>query len=327
MIQTLSVRNFKSIKHLKLACRRINIFIGEPNAGKSNLLEVLGFLSFLHYGKGMELREFVRYESVSNLFYDDYIDQKIEVAFDGRAMTLSFDGQRFKVLYGREGQQTEVLLMTADGPTGQSQVKDTAAFKFYRFRPRGRFPNKEPGFLKPPSGDNLLALLLTNKGLKTMVGHLLEPFGLKLGLRPQEGKIEFLKYQEEEATIIAYPYSLVSDTLQRVIFYLVAAESNRDSILVFEEPEAHAFPYYTKFLAERIALDERNNQYFISTHNPYFLLSVIEKAPKKDVNVVVAYHEEQQTRIRPLTEQDLEEILDLDMDVFFNAERFLEAKG
>ncbi|MHA1431833.1 MAG: hypothetical protein ACTSRV_15795 [Candidatus Freyarchaeota archaeon] len=52
-------------------------------------------------------------------------------------------------------------------------------------------------------------------------------------------------------------------------------------MLVFEEPEAHAFPYYTKFLAEKIALDT-SNQYFISTHNPYFLLSILEKAPKDE---------------------------------------------
>jgi len=51
--------------------------------------------------------------------------------------------------------------------------------------------------------------------------------------------------------------------------------------LIFEEPEAHSFPYYTKYLAERIALDKNNNQYFISTHNPYLLLSILGKAKKK----------------------------------------------
>ena len=31
--------------------------------------------------------------------------------------------------------------------------------------------------------------------------------------------------------------------------------SNKDSVLVFEKPESHAFPYYVKYLAEIIALD------------------------------------------------------------------------
>ena len=39
MIADLEISNFKSIKHLQLDYRRINIFIGEPNVGKSNILE------------------------------------------------------------------------------------------------------------------------------------------------------------------------------------------------------------------------------------------------------------------------------------------------
>jgi hypothetical protein len=50
--------------------------------------------------------------------------------------------------------------------------------------------------------------------------------------------------------------------------------------MVLEEPETHAFPKHTKYLGELVALD-KSNQYFISTHNPYFLLAVIEKAHKE----------------------------------------------
>ncbi len=50
MIETLEISNFKSVKHLKLPCKRFNVFIGEPNTGKSNILEALGLLSFV----GME---------------------------------------------------------------------------------------------------------------------------------------------------------------------------------------------------------------------------------------------------------------------------------
>ena len=42
MIKKLEIENFKSIKHLSLDCKRVNVFIGEPNAGKSNILEALG---------------------------------------------------------------------------------------------------------------------------------------------------------------------------------------------------------------------------------------------------------------------------------------------
>jgi AAA15 family ATPase/GTPase len=41
-MNNLEISNFKLIKHLGLDCKRINLFIGEPNTGKSNILEALG---------------------------------------------------------------------------------------------------------------------------------------------------------------------------------------------------------------------------------------------------------------------------------------------
>ena len=42
MIKKLHIKNFKSIKELDLNCARVNVFIGEPNTGKSNILEAIG---------------------------------------------------------------------------------------------------------------------------------------------------------------------------------------------------------------------------------------------------------------------------------------------
>ena len=42
MIKSLDVKNFKSIKHLQLNCEKVNVFIGKPNTGKSNILESIG---------------------------------------------------------------------------------------------------------------------------------------------------------------------------------------------------------------------------------------------------------------------------------------------
>jgi AAA15 family ATPase/GTPase len=43
-----SIKNFKSIKHLEFNSRKFNIFIGEPNTGKSNILEAIGLFSIKH---------------------------------------------------------------------------------------------------------------------------------------------------------------------------------------------------------------------------------------------------------------------------------------
>lgn len=43
MIKSFGIKNFKSVKNLSLECKKVNLFIGEPNVGKSNIIEALGF--------------------------------------------------------------------------------------------------------------------------------------------------------------------------------------------------------------------------------------------------------------------------------------------
>ena len=92
MIKNLQIRNFKSIKNLDLECERINLFIGEPNTGKSNILETLGILSFSKYGS---ITDFVRIESMSDLFYDENLDEKITISADDTVLEITFDKERF----------------------------------------------------------------------------------------------------------------------------------------------------------------------------------------------------------------------------------------
>jgi len=75
-------------------------------------------------------------------------------------------------------------------------------------------------------------------------------------------------------------------------------------------------------LAEKIALNE-TNQYFISTHNPYFLLSLTEKTPLKDLNVIITYDEDYETKIKVLSEKEISEIIDMGIDIFFNIDAFI----
>jgi AAA15 family ATPase/GTPase len=318
MIQTLEIENFKSIKHLKMDCKRINLFIGEPNTGKSNILESLGLLSHMCYSG--DLKHFVRFESMSNLFFDDNIEDKIKIRFDQKGIQVEFQRGEF-VGYSNNA---KVFAYNYAGGGSRTSIGDLGPFKYYRFEVRRDFPRLESEFLLPPFAANLLAILLTRKDLRKLVKQIFDTYGLRVVLKPQENKIEVQK--ELEDIIISHPYSLVSDTLQRIIFYFAAIETNENSTLVFEEPEAHAFPYYTKYLAERIAMDNANNQYFISTHNPYLLLSIVEKAHKDDVAVFITYLDEYQTKVKILSEKELEEIMGMGIDIFFDIERFLEVK-
>ena len=321
-VKVLRIRNFKSIRYLKLDCTRVNLFIGEPNTGKSNILEALGLLSHIGYGN---INQFVRIEVMTDLFYDRVLEEPLSVSFDEKALRVEFKDGRFDGYLESETPSgktsSHIFGYGFSGGQALTQYPGLKEYKSYRFMKLSEFKNQKSDFLQPPYGNNLLAVIMSRKRLRRILNDLFGKFGYRPVFRPQEGKIEILK--ELEDIIFSLPYSLASETLQRLVFYLAAMNSNKDSVLTFEEPEAHAFPYHTKYLAERIAFDKNNNQYFIATHNPYFLMSVLEKTPKKEVAIFLTSLENYETKAKPLTEKQKEEILEMGLDSFFNIEKFL----
>lgn len=323
MITELEINNFKSIKHLKQPCTRVNVFIGEPNTGKSNILEAIGFLSYSQFYAYGELRDFIRYTRTTNLFYDDFINEPFTIKLGTLSLKIQFQNGRF---FGT-AHNSEKMVSKFEGDYNRLKVtnrgealQQNPLVKFYKFNTLNKFPRPESEYLLPPGGDNLVSLLLTNRELMSTVSNIFPKYGLKLYLKPHENVIEIIKQVED--VLISYPYTLISDTLQRVIFHLSAVLSNKDSILVFEEPESHAFPYYTKYIAEIMALDEGNNQYFIATHNPYFLEPIIEKAPKEDITIFITYFEDYQTKVKPLSQDEIEDLMHI--DVFSNIDKYLK---
>jgi recombinational DNA repair ATPase RecF len=83
------IEGFKSIRHLRLECRRINLFIGPPNTGKSNLLESLGMSSLPYYPE--KLRAFARCQTMADLFYDQDMESAVRVRADAYTWTLEYE--------------------------------------------------------------------------------------------------------------------------------------------------------------------------------------------------------------------------------------------
>ncbi len=84
-IQNIEISNFKSIKDLKIeGCKKINIFAGKPNAGKSNILEALGTYQLLKnqsHKKAIDLintlKDFTRFEDLEDVFFENNVFDKI----------------------------------------------------------------------------------------------------------------------------------------------------------------------------------------------------------------------------------------------------------
>jgi hypothetical protein len=312
MITKLSIKNFKSIKELDIDCARVNLFIGEPNTGKSNILEALGLLSWFGFLND-NIGEYVRLQYMYHLFYDYGIeediriavdsenDEKVEIKFDGDYFTAYSDG-KYAVTLDKFGNN----IKPPDKPA-KSQIK------IYKFINQYKYLGNELSFLMPPHGSNMLLLISGHKKLRETVSPFFRELGFKIMIREYDNTWESTK--EINESIFGYPSILVSDTLQRMIFYNVAIDSNENSVLVFEEPEVHAFPSYIKQLGEKIAFDE-SNQYFIVTHNPYLFLSIVEKAPKDDVNVFITYMEDYQTKVKQANDKEISKLMRY--DPFFN---------
>ena len=60
--------------------------------------------------------------------------------------------------------------------------------------------------------------------------------------------------------IFIIPYNSTADTLQRIIFFKTAITSNTDSVILFEEPEAHSFPPFMSHITQEM-IYKKDNQF------------------------------------------------------------------
>lgn len=335
MVKQISIENFKSIKQLDFEAKRVNVFIGEPNTGKSNILEALGLFSIIH--KLDDLKDFNRFKSVSNLFYQNNPHAPIKILLQDEKQLILYpkkatietekDEQIYQIGIGDVNQFLIKFDFSSDGKYlgfyDSGFALNSPMFRdvmYFRFKTLADFPSKNVFHILPPFGENLFEILYTNPLVKREVEKILKEKGFTLFLETKGRNISIVVKDDE--SFISYPYETISDTLQRIIFYITAIESNKNAVLLFEEPEANTFPFYTKELGERIAYDD-SNQYFIVTHNPYFLMALVEKTPTIDLNVFITYMDDYQTKLHRIADEELSEVVDLNTSIFFNLDKFL----
>ena len=340
-IKNIEIKNFKSIRHLKIEdCRRINVFIGYPNVGKSNILEALGLYSSMRLiGEKFKFNDICRVKRLSEVFFNKEYRNPVNVIINEKLsleLTLesSNDLDMKMRANGEVSENRDITIFWAkvlsssyqyryEGQINEPAFKKiTEAIRKYQFRSDGIINEKQPLALSVPFGDNLLEILHADSVLRRDIAGLFEEYGQKLVIDDDE--ISFFKYLADDA-IIRIPYYLVSDTLKRLIFYKAAILSNKDSILLFEEPEAHMFPpYISKFTAD-VMYDNGRNQFFMATHSPFVINDFMENLKNDELSIyVVGYKKESgETIIRRLNDSELHEIYQYGIDLYFNLENYL----
>ena len=331
MIEHLHIENFKSIRNLDIDCKRVNVFIGEPNTGKSNILEALGFFSPGTL-KNENFKEAIRFGTIMDLFFDNDTSKPIIVSTKNLEFELGRDRNadglptaNFKVVTTEITQKgKEVQFECSFNYDGNPHDQKFSIFdplvRTYIFKRLDKFELDYRPYLSTPFGRNLANLVLTNPEMKSIVSAFFRGKGFRLQLKPSENDINMAKEVDDE--IYSYPYHTISETMQRIVFIMMAMESNKNATLIFDEPETQTFPINTKFIGERIALD-KSNQYFITTHNPYLLSSIIQKTSLNDLSIFVAKMENYETKLVLMTTEQIEEALGNETDIFFNLARII----
>ncbi|HZZ74368.1 MAG TPA: AAA family ATPase [Puia sp.] len=105
-----------------------------------------------------------------------------------------------------------------------------------------------------------------------------------------------------------------SETIKRIDFFKAVIGSNKDSILLFEEPEAHCFlPFTTQITQEMIA--NTRNQYFMTTYSPFMINNLLENAGK-ELAIFKVHLVNHETVIHRLAENELDDLFQKGVDLF-----------
>ena len=342
--ENIKIENFKSLRHVELTdCKRINVFIGKPNVGKSNILEALSLFSITHNRLGAlnVLDWYIRYENESELFFNGKIEDGSSTTIASNlancqlvyqnleGLTLDIQADKIKTQTTIKVGTNDLMVMKHLQPYGQSFRKVKKYIFDYKRQGQNMRYKRPIGlrlpFLVPPFGSNLVETVEQNDELSAECIEFFKRYNLDLVFDKASNALKIMKAtkngKEGISRIFLLPYSSVADTLQRIIFYKAAIASNKDSILLFEEPEAHAFPPYIVHITQEM-IWSKDNQFFLTTHSPFVLNDFLENA-REDLAVYLVDWKDGETTVKRLSDADLYEIYQYGIDLFTNLETFV----
>jgi len=350
-ISKVKIGNFKSIIDLEFDCKRLNLFIGKPNVGKSNILEAMGVHSF--FSTGNRTNSFVEIVNVKN---KKLIKHKFESTDKKTFSNLHLNSK--EQIYNCEINTSEkdnkvklLLSSTENFRRGNSQFKGkrflrdiifyglneggeltsfesikTYKLLFYKFK-KDLDLNSTPFLidsnLRIPFGENLPWVINNYQAIYHKLGSILEEYGFYMVIDDESDQFEIQRKVGNR--IYKIPYHLLADTLRRYIFHYAAIESNENATLLFEEPEAHCYIEYVKMLAWDMIKAE-SNQFFVTTHSPTVISTIVENMDVDDYTINIVYYEDYQTKIHQLTKAEIQDSIDYNYDLLLNLDDFIKEK-
>lgn len=323
IIKNVSIKNFKSVKSLVLSdCERINVLIGRPNVGKSNILEALSIFDvpYMVTSSAKSLKSLVRIENSSELFHNGVSSEPATISAGNESIVINRNTNNgLTVDMTLHGELSKYVFSPSLNLTTKKEPVIYPNILTYLFPKDLKTEPSNFGFLLPPSGSNLMETVASMPPLKASLADLFHGYGLKMMF--DSGSQQIKAMRENGLDMFLVPFNSLADSLQRLIFYKSAIESNHGKVICLEEPEAHTFPPYISSVVNDI-LASNDNQFFITTHSPYVMSSLLESAGE-ELAVYIVDMRDNTTVVKRLSDQQLQNAYDNGMDMFYNIEAYL----
>ena len=323
-IKNISIQNFKSLEKVDIqGCKTFNLFIGRPNVGKSNIIEALSCLAIPYlYPMKKTIGSVFRIERASALFFNGNVSTPIEIKTDSYSMRIvNTSSNKIDVYHGHSKEVQPLSIVDLKVKKG---IDEYPVFKPYSYEAHADadwHTQVDMPFLCPWDGNNIMQVLQQNEIIKQYFINLLKEYNLQLTMDVASQELRVLKPLEDSSSFIM-PYMALADSIKRLMFYKAAIDSNKDSVLMFEELEAHAYPPYISIIAQTI-IQNPSNQYFLTTHSPYVVNEFLtDKA--LDVAIHIVDYKDGKTIVKTLNEKEMVEVYEYGIDLFFNTEAFLD---
>ena len=333
----LRIRNFKSIREMDITLGRVNVIIGPMGTGKSNILEALGMLGRFQTQDPWDMRGTVRHRMIRDLFHGQDPGAALRVSLDTARVAVVQKGLHYAG-YGETcyrpgfhgafeltaGTTRFERMGAAACPPGKHEGA-CPVIRFYRFRDEVEWDRSlaahSANWLTPPDGRNLPAVLANWPEFRESLNGRLQADLPRLSVSGEEGWIRFLGPSSRRT--IEIPDYMAPDSMVRLALVRAALETNRNAVVVMEEPEERLAPEDIVHTAERIGLDdESGNVHVLSTRSNRFLMGLVAKTRKEDLNVLLAHHDGRQTLLRRMPDGLMPELFE--RNALANFDYFLE---
>lgn len=302
-LETLTIRNFKSIRDQTLRLGPLNIFIGGNGSGKSNLIEVFRFLRAIVDEK---LAEYTAMKGgADSLLYfgrRQSPDMSIEVMFSDGETT---DGYRVRLL-GTSDDNVFIGSETASGSdeesffkwkqpiasaTRESRLKnlederirrDIESYRVYHFHDtsdvaamKGTSDVDDNRFLRPQA-ENLAAFLYWLQEMRSehmanirdtirQIAPFFDEFRLEpLRLNPSKIRLE---WKEKGSDMYFNASSLSDGTLRFICLATLLLQPDLPPLILLDEPELGLHPAAVTLLASLLSSASTRSQVLVATQS------------------------------------------------------------